>query len=182
MRFAENQKVALEESNKKSHERFCEDIRQALLELMETTEYDQIRNTDIIKKAGVSRSAFYRTYYQKSDILIDIIKDRTSDFNEHDTSDVYENWKYIFRHIESNKHFYQLLAKNNLTGFILDELNSQHLSEEDRIEYLLWNGMIYNTCLNWIKEGMKKSVDDMMDYIKNALSSIAQKVSNPACL
>ena len=176
MRFAQSQKAALEESNKKSHERFCEDIRQALLDLMETADYDQIKNTDIIKKAGVSRSAFYRTYYQKSDILIDIIQNRASDFTEHDTSDVYQNWEYIFRHIESNKHFYQLLVKNGLTGFILDQLNSQSIPEEDLIEQLLWNGMIYNTCVNWVKDGMKKSVDDMMDHIKNALSSIAQKV------
>ena len=66
--------------------------------------------------------------------------------------------------------------KNGLTGFILDQLNSQSTPEEDRTEQLLWNGMIYNTCVNWVKDGMKKSVDDMMDHIKNALSSIAQKV------
>ena len=51
------------------------------------------------------------------------------------------------------------------------------MSEEDRTEQLLWNGMIYNTCVNWVKDGMKKSVDDMMDHIKNALSSLVQKVS-----
>jgi len=176
MRLAESQKSALEESNKKSHERLCEDIRQALLDLMENTDYDLIRNTDIIKKAGVSRSAFYRTYYQKSDILLDIVKDRTSDFTDHDTTDVYQNWEYVFRHIESNKDFYKILEKNGLTGFILDELNSQSDPEEDCTEHLLWNGMIYNTCLNWIKHDMNKSVDDMLLHIKNALSSIAQKI------
>ena len=62
-------------------------------------------------------------------------------------------------------------------GFILDQLNSQSTPEEDRTEQLLWSGMIYNTCVNWVKDGMKKSVDEMMDHIKNAFSSIAQKVS-----
>lgn len=176
MQLTEKQKQALEESNKKSHERLCEDIRQALLILMEKTDYDKIRKTDIIKKANVSRSAFYRNYYLKKDILIDIIKRTTEDFEQHDTSDIYQNWEYIFRHIEAHAHLYKLLEKNGLMGFILDELNKQDVSEEDRFMHLLWNGMIYNICLEWVKNGMGKSVEEMMDRIKKALESIANKI------
>ena len=41
----------------------------ALIELMKVREYNAISITDITKKAGVSRMAYYRNYSSKEDIL-----------------------------------------------------------------------------------------------------------------
>ncbi len=49
-------------------------IYQALVALMDKKPYDQITITDITKKAGVSRMAFYRNYQSKDDILMDHFK------------------------------------------------------------------------------------------------------------
>ena len=46
-------------------------IYQALIELMKQKPYDRITITDITKKAGVSRMAYYRNYQEKDDILIE---------------------------------------------------------------------------------------------------------------
>lgn len=175
MRQTKNQKQALREANEKSHERLCETIRQALLALMDQMSYDEIRTTDIIKKAGVSRSAFYRSYYLKTDILNDIYTRISIDFEQYDPVDYFENWKRIFAHIEKNAHFYQLLMKNGLMGMALDHLNQREL-REDYDEFVLWNGMIYNVCLLWVKDGMKKSPEEMMASIEAALSSIAGNI------
>ena len=45
-------------------------IYQALVELMDKKPYGKITITDVTKKAGVSRMAFYRNYQSKDDILI----------------------------------------------------------------------------------------------------------------
>ncbi|MFV0393506.1 MAG: TetR/AcrR family transcriptional regulator, partial [Coprobacillaceae bacterium] len=44
-------------------------LTESLLLLMETKEYSQISITDIAKKAGVSRMAYYRNFDNKEDIL-----------------------------------------------------------------------------------------------------------------
>ena len=127
------------------------------------------------KKAGVSRSAFYRSYYLKSDVLHDIYSHINMEFSEIDPVNLFSNWEQIFRHIESNSRFYTLLVNNGLMGLVLDRLN-QRMLQEDYNEFILWNGMIYNVCLEWIKGGMKESSDEMMSTVKTALSSIAAKI------
>ena len=64
----ETQLSVLEDNNRKSHERACLYIQEALLLLMEENDYEKIKITDIIKKSGVSRSAFYRNYFWKKDM------------------------------------------------------------------------------------------------------------------
>jgi len=41
----------------------------ALIELMKTQDYNTITITDLTKKAGVSRMAYYRNYSSKEDII-----------------------------------------------------------------------------------------------------------------
>ncbi len=175
MSQTKTQKIALQEANERSHERLCEDIRQALLSLMENMSYDEIRTTDIIKKASVSRSAFYRSYYLKGDVLNDIYSHINMEFYDSDPNNLFNNWEQIFRHIENNSRFYTLLVNNGLMGLVLDRLN-QRMLRENHSEFILWNGMIYNVCLEWIKGGMKESSDEMMSTVKTALSSIAAKI------
>lgn len=52
-----------------SHELAVESIYGALLQLMEKKPYADITITDICKRAGVSRMAYYRNYASKDEIL-----------------------------------------------------------------------------------------------------------------
>ena len=53
-------------------------IYEALIELMKQKPYGEITITDITKKAGVSRMAYYRNYQDKDDILISHYKKELS--------------------------------------------------------------------------------------------------------
>ena len=53
-------------------------IYEALIELMRHKPYGEITITDITKKAGVSRMAYYRNYQDKDDILISHYKEELS--------------------------------------------------------------------------------------------------------
>ncbi|MBQ7281295.1 MAG: hypothetical protein IJR16_00795 [Spirochaetales bacterium] len=44
------------------------------------------------------------------------------------------------------------MEKNGLTGFLLDDMNKSCSGlNESTFEQILWNGMIFNTCREWIK-------------------------------
>ncbi len=53
-----------------AHKLAIDCIYEALLQLMEKKEYKDITITDITKKAGVSRMAYYRNYADKDEILL----------------------------------------------------------------------------------------------------------------
>ena len=174
----ETQLSVLEDNNRKSHERACLYIQEALLLLMEENDYEKIKITDIIKKSGVSRSAFYRNYYWKKDILVDM----SSRISLEDdkiivTNDVMKNWEALFEHIKRHERFYALMEKNGLTGFLLDDMNKGCFGlDESTFEPILWNGMIYNVCREWIKNGMKETPEEMTDFIKMQLRKLGAKL------
>ena len=174
----ETQLSVLEDNNRKSHERVRLYIQEALLLLMEENDYEKIKITDIIKKSGVSRSAFYRNYYWKKDILVDMCS-RIS-FEDDKiivTNDVMKNWEALFEHIKRHERFYALMEKNGLTGFLLDDMNKGHFElDESTFEPILWNGMIYNVCREWIKSGMKETPQEMTDFIKRQLRKLGSKL------
>ena len=179
MEIDENQLSVLRENNRRSHERVRFYIQEALLLLMEEKDYDKIKITDIIKRAGVSRSAFYRSYYWKKDILVDMCtrlaleEDRIKA-----TDDVMKNWEYLFEHIKRHERFYTLMEKNGLTEFLLDDMNKACFGlNEDTFEPILWNGMIYNTCREWIRNGMKETPSEMTGFIKRQLKRLEIKLS-----
>ena len=53
-----------------AHELAVDSMCTALILLMETKPYEKITITEITKKAGVSRMAYYRNYESKDDILL----------------------------------------------------------------------------------------------------------------
>nr|WP_082326184.1 TetR/AcrR family transcriptional regulator [Streptococcus sp. X13SY08] len=56
-------------SNKESNQLTKESIETALLFLMEKKDLHQISISELVRKAGVSRNAFYRNYKSKEEIL-----------------------------------------------------------------------------------------------------------------
>ena len=59
------------EKERSPHPTAADYIYEALVELMKQKPYHEITITDITKKAGVSRMAYYRNYKDKDDILIE---------------------------------------------------------------------------------------------------------------
>ena len=64
----EKQKV-LRQNNQEANALTRDCIEKALILLMEKKKFDEISISDITKRAGVSRTAYYRNYKSKEDIL-----------------------------------------------------------------------------------------------------------------
>lgn len=63
-----------------SHELVIDSIYTALLQLMQTHPYQEIRIKDIVERAGVSRMAYYRNYETKDDILTNRLQATLEEF------------------------------------------------------------------------------------------------------
>lgn len=95
---------ALRLSNEELKRLTRESIQNALIILMGKKEYSEISVTEIVKKAGVSRTAYYRNYSSKDDVLehflnevISVIYNAMKEFN-YDT-DEYGFWLTMFKNI-----------------------------------------------------------------------------------
>ena len=104
-----------------------EAITQALLLLMENESYEDIKVSDIVRKAGVSRSSFYRNFFDKDDVLEKYINWMFSLSMR--TSDPYSGANLrntIIAHYEmyyENRHFLKILSRNNILFRFLGDMS-----------------------------------------------------------
>lgn len=172
----QNQLQALRDANKKSNLETRAFIREALFQLIETNDYDDIKNTDIINKSGVSRSAFYRNFYTKHDIIVDYFNHIGAEFDTISGTDILENWEFVFRVIQKYRKEFYLLDKAGKFSMVLDQLNSQVVPKEDRYGFVLWNGMIYNASLEYLRSNSGESIEDTLNKTMTALKRIAHDI------
>ena len=82
-----------------------ESIFTALMILMEKKNFKEISITEIAKKAGVSRMAFYRTYNMKEDIITTYIDELFQEYSKEilsdDKIDNYKNLLLYFSYLEN---------------------------------------------------------------------------------
>ena len=64
-----DRQYSVKNSNEESNKITKSSLQTALIYLMNKKDFDKITITELVKKAGVSRMAFYRNYNSKEDIL-----------------------------------------------------------------------------------------------------------------
>lgn len=84
----------LYQSNKESNQLTRESIEVALLFLLEKKDMKQISISELVRKAGVSRNAFYRNYKSKEEIL-ELAYERTS-------QQLMDKWQALQTKIQKN--------------------------------------------------------------------------------
>ncbi len=104
-------------------------LKDALLNLMNKTEFKDITITDIVQTANLNRGTFYKHYEMKEHIFDEIIDDVLSDLIEsyrdpYKGVEIFELNKLLpsgiklFDHVEKHKEFYILILQSNkLAGF-----------------------------------------------------------------
>lgn len=163
-------RLSNEESNKITRE--C--IETALILLMKENEFKDISITDIVKRSGVSRSAYYRNYSSKEDILSNhletIVKTitNTMDLTTY-PEDNFKFWYSIFSQVRTYSEIYLVLIKADFGGIILSSINkimqesiqADSISKPERYEIYFWSGAVYNILTEWITSGMRESDEEM---------------------
>lgn len=161
-------------------------IMDALLQLMQTQDYNSISITDLTSRAGVSRMSYYRHYKCKDDILMDymyrIVKEYAeelqgpsflSDFQS------YEHILYSLKYLQKYKDYVLCLKKANRAEILLKGLDlymisvtaAQQSTSLDKYRLYYYSGALYNLFMHWIEDGMEERPETIAslvyDQVKN---------------
>lgn len=166
-----NQEV-LRLSNMESNRLTRESIESALVLLMKERPFAAISVTEIVRRAGVSRTAYYRNYSSKEDILRSMIGEvatyAVEAMSRYDpTAQPFEFWLAMFESVRPYADSYRVLLSAGFGEAILDQIHRQVLAnipeddEESRYSAVFWNGAAYAVLTEWIKADRPKSEREM---------------------
>ncbi len=169
MHLTDKQIKTLKQNNEESNALTREAVQEALFLLMKDHDYEDIRITDIIRRSGISRSAFYRNYKTKDDVLKDTIGDINSLVLKAFSTDVKQNWLYYIRTVRQNHEKLELLIRAHREWFLLDAFNElADYSDGTDFVTILPHGYIYNIVIYWVRCGMPGSDEEVVDRIMEA--------------
>ena len=176
--LTEKQRETLIKNNEESRAITREAIRGALLLIIKEKAYCDISVTEIIKKSGVSRSAFYRNYKSKDEVLFDALDGVFEEMIGSLERSLEKNLRIIFFKIMENQTTLQILVNAGLEYHILDIINKHIVYGTNRYEAYIWNGVLYNIILEWIKMPSEGTVEDVISEIMDSLYKISNAILN----
>ncbi len=155
-------------SNEQSKRITRECIEGALIQLLEQKEMEKISISEIVKRAGVSRTAFYSHYQTKEDVLKSALGEVIDQIilltpgNPRDEG----YWLPLFTETKKYIHPFSLLLKAGLGDQILSEITARVLAEtaDDKLSHyteILWLGAIYNVLVAWVRSGAQEPPEEM---------------------
>ncbi len=155
-------------SNEKAKSITRDCIETALIQLLEYKDLDKISITEIVKRAGVSRTAFYANYTSKEEVLkvaLAYVIEKIIALTPGDPR-TSEYWMTLFSETKKYAEPFKLLLKAGLGDQILTEITEKVLvyTSEDtanRYKEILWIGALYNVLVNWVKNGARETVEYM---------------------
>jgi AcrR family transcriptional regulator len=166
-------------SNKETNRLTREAICTALVQLMKEHSFDTISITDLVKRAGVSRTAYYSNYSSKQEILYDLVDTLILEINQNllpYTNERNGKAKYPREFIKvmlevfyEQREIYKTLYSAHFNHIILDRLNESmllHLQDktEENIYRIYFNaGALYNVFSKWIQSDMTNTLDEMVE-------------------
>ncbi len=167
-------------SNEESHKLTKECIQTALIDLMTKKPYDKITISEVIVRSGISRSAFYRNYSSKKDVVKEICDETLKSFKEFAIAEGAREGTYsfffgIFSAVQKNEKNIRLLLQANIQQ-IFPELTSPESfvemlwpsgSPEEYYRNLALEGACNRILLDWFENGMKESVEYMAEFCSN---------------
>lgn len=160
-----------------------EKIEKAMFSLLTTISYDQISVAEIAKEADVSRTAFYRNYDQKDDVLKKFIDEQyqsfIADIEKNKLLTLMEELKTYLSYFKRNPHLMEILLNAGFEGVLLNQqtiylkklIQTRHpeLQLPD-YAFSFQSGGIYMTLVWWVREDhYQTSVDTLVQYIQKHL-------------
>ena len=163
-------------------------LEQCLMELMLTTEYNQITISHISDRAGISRKSFYRYFNSKDGCLYALLDHAIFDgaayyLPEHRSGQssrlIYERF---FAYWKNNASLLDALERNALGLLLAERMLVYCVQEEHEFRYffreqanesaehsIFYISGIMGLILNWHKNGFSKSVNQMAKILSDMI-------------
>lgn len=164
--------------NNKRKRESMERIERVFIELLQTKALDEIRVSDICKRAGLNRTTFYANYtdiYGLADMIRDKLENEVADLYKEEVTQGFNSNDYLklFRHIRDNQIFYQTYFKlgydNNYNIMLYDTNLARTHFQDKYIEYHMefFKAGITQLIKLWLQNGCKESPEDLFEIIKS---------------
>lgn len=148
-------------------------LMQALFLLLEEKPFTAITIKELVTKAGVNRSTYYRSFHSKEDIVCSFyIKLLKSCVSYHAGEDLATHLYNIFTKFIQHKKQLLSLHKNHLTPQLFTALHSLFVkyricdttSAQHKTYALYYHmGGIFHTLMLWLEQDMRPSVSFMVE-------------------
>lgn len=164
-------------SNQEINQLTREAIMTAMMQLLDTKSIDQISVTELTKRAGVSRMAYYRNYQSMTGIFQDICNQLFYRILAEGEAfilngDWYPFWLHLFTFLYENQQEVKLVLGNEMQSyFVLNYLNAA-FSEEYSDVSTRYNirgmiGLAFNVMTEWVNKQFDISPNDLADLCMN---------------
>lgn len=145
----------------------------ALVELMKERDLDSISIKDIVERAGVGRSSFYRNFNSKEDILllyIDHLFDATSESAPFSDKNLRDYMISRFRSYKKHKDLFLVMRRSGLLHLLYRQTlfnvkRSVAFFDMYRNPYqaAFFSGAGTSVLIQWIESGFRESEEDLSD-------------------
>lgn len=156
-------------------------IADALLILMDSRNYTSITVGEIVEKAGVNRSTYYRHFEKKEDVITFFLDQISKDILEWDRArenSFEEHLINVYKHYYKHKKQMLTIYRNNLSFLFLDILKKYlgaetHKSEQIATQYdiAFHIGGTFNHFMLWFSRDMDDTPEEMAEYTLAVLPS-----------
>ena len=161
--------------NKELNYAIKEALQDALILLMKEKQYRSISITELCKKAGVSRMAFYSNYK----CLDDVLKSKILDVNQEIINEIGSPFRrtinldwYItlFYTVRKYSDILKLMFDASFRYGYLEMINElvlhnvKNISLEEKNKRILWAGGIVNRINKWIDDELLESPEELAEF------------------
>lgn len=151
-----------------------ESLSIALIYLMNEKSFDKISITELVARAGVSRTAFYRNYTDKEDLLKQIgsaLITRVTELNlnEHESRSRYDWCLELFKAVKTYQKSFALFSNAGLTPeklfdrYTFTDAFTPTKDKKERYYRIAEEGALVSLLNTWFREGMQESPEEMAE-------------------
>ncbi|NEG96614.1 TetR family transcriptional regulator [Bifidobacterium sp. SMB2] len=180
MRPDDRRLATLHRNNEESNAFVRECIEGALIQLMETTPFASITVTDIARRAGVSRNAYYRNYASKEAILDGFLATIFAEINrsllQYDPmTQTREAWLTMLAGVRRIAPQYRLMLRAGQSSRIREHMRASMNRSAARHETgpryaaAFWAGAVCEVIDQWVLNGMDAPDEEIADIMTDLM-------------
>ena len=166
-------KRIMTKTNRTRFTRMC--ITDAIISLLQEVDYDKLRVSAIVERAGIARMTFYNYYDSPRTALTDYLSIISDDFARKSSKDYaylsYEHILFSLNFFDQFREYFLTLSRQGLHSIMQDAVNRfmlENIGTEDFLsDYALYAyaGGLLNVFLKWEEDGKSISAEEVADSI-----------------
>ena len=167
---------SLQEKNKTDRNSLTRmSIGEAIIQLIQKEQLDEVKIASVCKRAGVSRMTFYHYYQTKLEALQDYLNEMIIKYlqNEHAKEKLgsYEHILFSLQFFSQYSDYILGLTRTGCYNILIDGVNkfleehNQEAFQKSIYDLYFYSGALLNTFVKWLENGKKEPIEEIAGII-----------------